>query len=225
MNSIQDMGGMQGFGPVMPEHNEPIFHAEWEKRALALTLAMGAAGLWNIDISREARESLDPRIYLNSSYYEIWIRAMENLMRDYGVVTQEELEQGRSLQAPSPIVQRRDSEQIKAALAKGAPTERYTDQPARFKVGDRVLALNIHPKGHTRLPRYVRGHVGTVVMVHGAHVYPDRHVTKRVAPFDDRPEWLYTVCFDGKTLWGPHAEANSEVTVDAWEPYLERAST
>ncbi len=223
MNSIQDMGGMQGFGLVIPEQNEPIFHAEWERRALAVTLAMGAAGLWNIDISREARESLDPGTYLNSSYYEIWIRAMENLMLDYGVVTQEELDQGRALEAPSPIVQRRDAQQIQAALAKGAPTERMTDQPARFQVGDRVRALNIHPKGHTRIPRYVRGHVGTVIMVHGAHVYPDRHVTKRVAPFDDRPEWLYTVCFDGKELWGPQAEPNNEVTVDAWEPYLERA--
>ena len=223
MKSIQDMGGMQGFGPVMPEQNEPIFHAEWEKRALAVTLAMGAAGIWNIDISRESRESLDPRVYLNSSYYEIWIRAMENLMLDYGVVTKEELHQGRAMAAPSPIVQRRDANQIQAALAKGAPTERHLDQPARFQVGDQVRALNIHPKGHTRIPRYVRGHVGTVVMVHGAHVYPDRHVTKRLAPFDDRPEWLYTVCFDGKELWGSNAETNSEVTVDAWEPYLERA--
>lgn len=222
MNSVHDMGGMQGFGPVILEKNEPVFHAEWERRALAVTLAMGATAVWNLDQTRQARESLPPATYLSSSYYEIWIRALENLMVKHGVVTREELANGSMLSAPSPAVRKRSKAEMLAGLARGGPTERPIDKAQLFHVGDRVRALNIHPQGHTRLPRYVRGHIGTIIMAHGAHVYPDRHAAKLGAPFDDKPEWLYTVSFDGETLWGPDAEPNSEITVDAWEPYLEK---
>ncbi len=67
MNSVHDMGGMQGYGPVAPQADEPLFHADWERRTLALTLAAGATGAWNIDQSRAARESLPPTVYLNST--------------------------------------------------------------------------------------------------------------------------------------------------------------
>jgi nitrile hydratase len=83
MNGVHDMGGQQGFGPVLLEEKEPLFHAPWESRAMAITVAMGASGQWNIDLSRAARESLPPAIYLSSSYYEIWIRALEKLMLDH----------------------------------------------------------------------------------------------------------------------------------------------
>ena len=95
MNSVHDMGGMQGFGPVRPEADEPVFHAVWEKRALALTLAMGATGQWNIDLSRSARESLPPALYLGSSYYQIWLTALENLMRERGLASADELQSGQ----------------------------------------------------------------------------------------------------------------------------------
>jgi nitrile hydratase len=224
MNGVHDMGGMQGFGPVQPEADEPWFHAPWERRALGLTLALGASGQWNIDQSRSARESLPPAVYLGSSYYEIWIRALEVLLLQRGLVSDEELRRGEPIDAPRPLARVLRADEVAAALARGSPTTRPGDGAARFEPGDRVRALNLHPRGHTRLPRYVRGHVGTVSLVHGRHVFADRDAASPPgAPFDDRPEWLYTVVFDGHELWGPHAEPGSSVSVDAWEPYLEAA--
>lgn len=223
MNGVHDMGGQQGFGPVLPEPNEPLFHADWEKRALAITLAMGAGGQWNIDLSRSARESLPPATYLGSSYYEIWIRALEKLMAERSLVTQHEMRSGTPVDSPSVPFRVFRADAVDTSLARGTPSQRPTDRPARFQPGDRVLACNMHPPGHTRLPRYVRGHVGTVVLVHGAHVFPDRHVSRTLPPFDEDPQWLYTVVFDAQMLWGAQADPHARISVDAWEPYLEPA--
>lgn len=223
MNGVHDMGGLQGFGPVQAEPNEPLFHADWEKRALAITLAMGAAGQWNIDLSRAARESLPPAQYLGSSYYAIWIAALEKLMLERGLVDATELATATPGDTPAAPLRVLRGEQVDAALAAGSPTERATHAPARFAIGDRVRARNLNPPGHTRLPRYVRGHLGTVTLIHGAHLFPDRHVSRPLPPFDQAPEWLYTVVFDGQALWGDDADARSQVSVDAWEPYLEPA--
>lgn len=222
MNGVHDMGGMQGFGPVVPEPDEPLFHAPWEKRALAITLAMGAGGLWNIDLGRAARESLPPATYLASSYYEIWIRALEDLMRDRGLVTPHELQTGIAT-TPAPPFRTLHVDSVDAALARGTPAGREARQAARFAIGERVVARNMHPGGHTRLPRYVRGHAGTVALIHGAHVFADRHASKPLAPFDEDPQWLYTVVFDAQELWGAQADALATISVDAWEPYLEPA--
>lgn len=225
MNGVHDMGGLQGFGPVRPEADEPLFHAAWERRALGLTLAMGATGQWNIDLSRAARESLPPATYLSSSYYEIWIRGMEQLMLQRGLVTADELCSGDLQQAPATLKRVLQRADVDATLARGSPVERPAAAPARFAVGDRVRAINSHPQGHTRLPRYVRGHVGTVTLVHGCHVFADRHAaTAPGVPFDDHAEWLYTVAFDGTELWGDSAEPGTMVSVDAWEPYLQQAN-
>ncbi len=224
MNGVHDMGGQQGFGPVLPQADEALFHAPWEKRALALTLAMGATGLWNIDLSRSARESLPAGFYLDAGYYAVWLRALELLMRERGLVEDDELESG-ILRVPGKALTRTlKAGDVDAALAKGAPTARPTQAPARFKAGDRVRARNMHPSGHTRLPRYVRGHVGTVQLLHGSHVFADAHASRQDPPFDDCAHWLYTVVFDATTLWGPQADARSQVSVDAWEPYLEWAA-
>ena len=224
MNGVHDMGGLQCFGPVVAEADEPPFHAAWEKRALALTLAMGATGQWNIDLSRSARESLPAAVYLGSSYYEIWIRALEVLMLERGLVQQEELQSGAMTHAAAPVARVLGAGDVAATLASGSPTERPAHTPARFRVGDRVVACNLHPLGHTRLPRYVRGHGGTVVLVHGAHLFADTRARKPTPPFDDTAHWLYTVVFDARELWGPQADAATQVSVDAWEPYLEAAA-
>jgi len=224
MNSVHDMGGMQGFGPVLPEADEPLFHADWEARALAITLAMGACGQWNIDLSRSARESLPPPVYLNSSYYEIWLRGLERLMLDRGLVAADELQGGQMLQPPKSMARMLPGDSVDAMLAAGSPASRPAGSPARFAAGDRVRARNLHPAGHTRLPRYVRGHTGTVQRVHGAHIFPDRHISHLLPPFDQTPEWLYTVVFDGTELWGAAADPTLQVSVDAWEPYLEAAA-
>lgn len=223
MNGVHDMGGLQCFGPVCPEPDEPLFHAPWEKRALALTLAMGATGQWNIDLSRAAREALPPAVYLGSSYYEIWIRALEVLMLQRGLVAPGECESGVSTTPPKALHHVLRAADVPATLARGSPTTRTTTLPARFQPGDRVLARNLHPSGHTRLPRYVRGHAGTVERVHGAHVFADSHAAHPFPPFDATAHWLYTVVFDAREVWGPQADPNLQLSVDAWEPYLDAA--
>jgi nitrile hydratase len=219
MNGAQDMGGMMGFGPVVSEQDEPVFHAEWERRAFALTLAMAAAGGWNIDQSRAARESLHPALYLAKSYYEIWIAGLEKLMAERGLVTPDEVEAGQSRHPPRPVARILTVENVPSTLAKGGPSERPATTPQRFQVGQRVRARNMHPAGHTRLPRYVRGHVGTVTHVHGAHVFPDSSAAGR----GENPQWLYTVRFAAQELWGEAADPTGSVSVDAWESYLEPA--
>jgi nitrile hydratase subunit beta len=217
MNGAQDMGGMMGFGPVTAEPDEPVFHAAWERRAFALTLAMAAPGGWNIDQSRAARESLHPARYLAKSYYEIWVAGLEKLMLERGLVTPEEIDRGKVLQPGKSVANLLTAERVERVLARGGPTERATAAPQRFELGDRVLARNIHPLGHTRLPRYVRGHVGRITHVHGAHVLPDSNATGG----GENPQWLYTVRFEARELWGEAADASASVSVDAWESYLE----
>jgi nitrile hydratase len=217
VNGAHDMGGLHGFGPVAPEPGEPVFHDEWERRTFALTLAMGATGEWNLDASRFARESLPPAEYLSKTYYEIWLAGLEKLMAERGLVTQEELAEGRVLAPPRPVARTLAGEAVEGAMRRGGPTEREPARPARFAVGDRVRARNMHPATHTRLPRYVRGHAGTVEAVHGAHVFPDAHAHGG----GEDPQWLYTVRFDGRELWGDGADPTVGVSVDAFEPYLE----
>jgi nitrile hydratase beta subunit len=219
MNGVHDMGGGQGFGPVTPEPDEPVFHADWERRAFALTLAMGLAGEWTLDASRFARESLAPAEYLSKTYYEIWLAALERQLAERGLVAPDELAAGRALR-PAPPVRRRLSEaDVLPTLGRGGPTHRDAARPARFGPGDRVRARNMHPPTHTRLPRYVRGRCGTVERVHGAHVFPD---TNAHGGGED-PQWLYTVRFAAGELWGADADPSLSVSIDAFEPYLEPA--
>jgi nitrile hydratase len=219
MNGAQDLGGQMGFGPVMPEPDEPPFHAEWERRALAVTLACGAMGHWSIDDSRHARETLHPVDYLTSSYYEIWIKALEKLLAREGFVSAEELSAGRSLAVARKPDRVLPAGEVAAALARGSPADRPATVSARFAVGDRVRTVNDHPAGHTRLPRYARGRLGRIERVHGAHVFPNAHAHG----LGECPQWLYTVTFDGRELWGRAADPALTVSIDAWESTLEPA--
>ncbi|MBO6716779.1 MAG: nitrile hydratase subunit beta [Rhizobiaceae bacterium] len=217
MNGPQDLGGQMGFGPVAPEPDEPYFHADWEKRALGVTLAAGAMGHWNIDESRHARESLHPSDYYASSYYEIWIKALEALLVRHGFVTADELGAGRSKASgasPKRVLKAAD---VAPVLAKGGPCDRPVAAEPRFKPGDRVQTINEHPTGHTRLPRYARGKTGTVEAARGAYVFPDSNAHGK----GEAPQHLYTVVFDGRTLWGKGSDASLTVSIDAWESYLE----
>lgn len=215
MNGAQDLGGQHGFGPVQPEADEPVFHEDWERRAMALTVLMGATGGWNIDQSRAARESLPPAQYLSSSYYEIWTAGLEKLMLERGLVSATELEEGHPLQPRASIPAALSTDQVGPMLARGAPSQRAAHAPARFAVGDEVRTKVMNPATHTRLPRYARGKRGVIVMVHGVHVFPD---SSGVGQGED-PQWLYSVRFDAHELWGPDTTA-SAVHVDCWEPYL-----
>ncbi|MEO1677848.1 MAG: nitrile hydratase subunit beta [Pseudomonadota bacterium] len=217
MNGPQDIGGRHGFGAVFPEDENVRFHAAWEKRALGVTLAAGALGYWNIDVSRHARESLPPATYYASSYYAIWLRALEALLERSGEITRSELAAGHA-SAPGLRQDRRLSpEAVAKVLAAGGPTDRAGPAPI-FSVGDRVRTVNHQPSGHTRLPGYARGCSGVVTAIHGSHVYPDTN-----AHFEgESPCPLYTVRFDAIELFGEGADRSLTVSIDAWEPYLER---
>jgi nitrile hydratase beta subunit len=218
MNGAQDLGGMMGFGPVVPEPNEPLFHAPWERRALGLTIASAALGEWNLDLMRHARESIPPPRYLTSSYYEIWIAALAAVLREKGIVGEDELAAGHALR-PAPPTRRPplDAHAVPAMLANGGPCDRPLDRPARFAAGDRVRARNINPTGHTRLPRYVRGREGVVERVAGSFVFPDSNAHL----CGEDPQWVYTVRFAARALWGEDADPTVSVSIDCWEPYLE----
>jgi nitrile hydratase len=178
---------------------------------------MGATGEWNLDASRFARENRPPNEYLDKSYYEIWLAGLEQLLVERGLATEAELTAGRALEPRQPIRRVLAAADVASAMSRGGATNRETSQAARFQVGERVRARTINPQTHTRLPRYVRGHVGTVLAEHGCHVFPDSHAHGR----GEDPQWLYTVCFDARELWGPDGDPELTVSVDAFEPYLE----
>ena len=152
MNGAQDMGGKHGFGPVEPEPNEPVFHAEWEKRAFALTLAMGMPGGWNIDMGRFARENRPPAEYLSMSYYQIWFAALETMLKQRGLVSDDEIAAGHSLRSSKPVTRILSPGDVAKTLHRGGPTERDTNTQAVFKPGDRVRAKNIQPLTHPACP-------------------------------------------------------------------------
>ncbi len=219
MNGGQDLGGEHGFGPVVAEPNEPAFHEEWERRAFALTMAMAMPGGWNIDMGRFARENRDPAEYLTMSYYQLWFAGLEVLLKERELVSDDEIIVGHALKPPKPVKRFLRPDDVLKVLRRGGPTEREANTKAAFKPGDKVRAKNINPLTHTRLPRYVRGHAGVVERVIGFHVFPDSNA----AGAGENPQWLYNVRFDGRELWGDGADPTVKVSVDAWEPYLEKA--
>ena len=219
MNGVHDMGGMDGFGKVEPEPNEPTFHQKWEGRVMAMVRAMGAAGAYNIDTSRFYRESLPPHVYLSSSYYRKWFLGLRDNLIAKGFVTEPELAAGHASAPAKPLKNGKFSlDKVERIMVRGR-FERQAAAPAKFKVGDRVRAKNMHPATHTRLPRYVRGHVGVIERDHGCHVFPDTAAMER----GEHPQWLYTVAFDGTELWGADTDPTLKISIDAFEPYLELA--
>ena len=218
MNSVHDMGGMDGFGKVEVEQNEPPFHARWEGRVLAMQRAMGYAGAWHIDHSRFAQEQLPPRVYLAVSYYQRWALAMEHNLLERGYVAPDELDAGHALRPAKPLDRKRTLDAVPGSMMRSS-FFRQQQGPARFKPGDRVRTKNINPATHTRLPRYARDKLGVVELIHGCHAYPDSVATDR----GDDPQWLYTVVFDGQEIWGADADPTLKISIDAFEPYLEPA--
>jgi nitrile hydratase len=216
MNGVHDMGGMQGFGPVEPEANEPVFHDTWEGRVLALNRAMGYARLWNIDMSRAAIEKMPPDLYLTRSYYAKWLLRLEDLLIERGLIDADEIAAGHARAPGKPLPRKLAAAEVANALTRGS-FAREPSAPARFKVGERVRTRNMHPATHTRLPRYARGRVGTIECVRGCHVFPD---TVAIGA-GENPQWLYTLRFAGRELWGESADPSLTVSIEAFEPYLE----
>lgn len=224
MDGVHDLGGMEGFGDVVREENEPVFHEQWESRVLGMALAFLPGAGVTIDEFRHAIERMDPAHYLGSGYYEHWLDALTRLGVEKGMLAPEELEarvremaasrRKRPARARNPTF----AEALAAGIRAGAPAARPAPAPPAFATGGAVRVRRMHPHGHTRCPRYVRGARGKIVLHHGAHVFPD--ASAHGDP--KRAEHLYTVAFDAAELWGPEAEPGS-VRIDLWEPYLEPA--
>lgn len=220
MNGAHDLGGMHGLGPINPEPEaeEPAFHAQWEKRVFGLTLAAGFLGRWNIDMSRHSRERQHPLDYLRHSYYENWLAGLKKLLVETQLVSPLELQTGQAAGPADESIRQKviKAEQVDGAIAKGSPVALTISTAPRFKPGERVRAINRHPAGHTRQPRYVRGCIGIIHEHHGAHVFPDRN-----AEGSREGRHLYSVRFTAEALWGPSAGSRNAVYVDLWEDYLE----
>src|ERR1700731_1908001 len=200
MNGVHDMGGMHGFGPVVAERGEPVFHARWE--GVVRGMFEGTAGnYFNIDEFRRVMERMPAEDYLRASYYEKWLYAIETILKEKGVVTADELPTGRPSLPPPPPARR----------------ESPPDQTPRFATGDPVVTRNLNSKGHTRLPRYARGKRGVIRSLRGSFRLPDANAHGK------GPAWqpCYTVEFDARELWGTEASPGDRVCIDLWESYLD----
>ena len=217
-NTIHDMGGMHGFGKVETEPNEPPFHEPWEGRVLAMQRAMGFTGLWTIDAGRASMEVLPPLTYLATSYYQRWFLGLEKRVVEHGLVGVDEIAAGHSLHPAAPLPRKLTVADVGKTQTRGN-FERPAAVHARFKPGDRVRTQNIHPATHTRLPRYARDKEGIVEEIRGCHVYPDTAAIGQ----GEQPQWLYTVVFSGRELWGDDADPSIKVSIEAFEPYLSPA--
>ena len=219
MNGWHDLGGMHGFGPILPicECDEPVFQDRWEARVFALTVDVEYLDKWNLDESRYAIEDQQPADYLKNSYYENWLISLERLMIEKGLITYKELESG-VMNANSPLNEFTPLHvnEVEGYIYEGSTTQMDIKRCPHFEIGDMVSVANTNSIGHTRLPRYVRGRRGVVQEQHGAHVFPDQN-----ALGNRMGEYLYSVYFTAAEIWGNVREANFGVNVDLWGTYLE----
>ena len=219
MNGVHDMGGMHGMGPIQEEKSEPVFHQRWEGRVFALRRATAAWGKWNIDASRHEVELVPAPEYLRMTYYERQFAAFLELLVKRGLLTRAEMESGIPAQGLPKAVPPLTVEKVAVLVSKGVPKSRDVPVAPRFQVGQRVRARNIHPAGHTRLPRYVRAKLGTIDRDHGVFVFPDTNAHD----LGEKPQHVYSVRFAARELWGEQAAPHDTVYVDLWEDYLEPA--
>ena len=220
MNWPHDLGGATGFGAINQEaeNEEPVFHADWEKRAFGLTLATAFLGEWNIDISRHARERQHPVKYLTNSYYETWLAGLETLLVENNLANKDEIANGILQTTVSENIQQKRiaSEQVSAILEKGGPADMATNTEQLFQVGDGVKVKFFTSAGHTRAPQYIRGQTGVINEYYGSHVFPDESSKGNRLGMH-----LYNVSFKASDIWGP--ENSSTVHLDLWQDYLEQA--
>ena len=218
MNGVHDMGGMHGMGPIRYEKDEPVFHWPWEGRVYAMNRAMGAWGKWNLDAWRHDIELLPPADYLHLSYYERWFAALEKRVVNYGFLTHNELESGKTAAGSS---------KAQPALTPGSGSDHRPGIPSskdpsilpKFSIGQRIRARNINPVGHTRLPRYARGKLGQIHQDHGVYAFPDTNAQYR----GEKRQHVYSVRFSARELWGDQASPVDSVYIDMWDDYLEQA--
>jgi nitrile hydratase len=217
VNGVHDMGGQHGLGAIEPEPEGSPFHADWEARVHALVIASPTRG--NIDAGRHQREKIPGPAYLAMSYYERWFDALLQMLLADGLISPAELAAGKADAAAAKASPRLAPGDVTPTLSYPGSYRRADPAPPGFATGDRVRARNLNPLGHTRLPRYARGRTGVITQHHGAHVFPDSHAHGG----GEDARHLYTVRFTARELWGPDASAKDSVSLDLWEPFLERA--
>ncbi len=218
MNGIHDLGGMHGMGPVVIEPDEPVFHTAWEARVFALNLACGFHRRWNIDMGRYAREQMPPAEYLATTYYDHWLFGLEKLLVEQGLATPQEIASGRA-QGKAGELHALEVVEVAKFLRHRRHARRDDDVAPKFRPGDNVVARNINPAGHTRLPRYARGRRGVIDRDHGVFVFADTNAMRR----EQKPQHCYSVRFAARELWGPGAAARDGVYVDLWDDHLDPA--
>jgi nitrile hydratase len=218
MNGVHDMGGMHGMGPIEREQDEPVFHEGWEGRLYGLTRVLRLGPERNVDMSRYTMEQLPPARYLAASYYERWLLGLEARLMASGVVSAEELADGRARPGGTKVPLMAVDE-VRASLGPWRAPQPDVDVPPKFKVGDRVVARKINPAGHTRLPRYIRGRQGVIEHDLGVQCFPDTWVACQ----DPKPQHVYSVRFTARELWGPDAPPRDAVYIDLWDDYLDLA--
>jgi nitrile hydratase len=211
------MGGMQTFGPIRPEENEPVFHARWEGRVMAIFHALAAMRKWNTDLGRQTRESLPPAEYLSLNYHQLRYAQVVELIVQNGLATRAEIENGRPARGAPKATPSLAAGRVPAFWAAGAPKTRSVSVEPKFQAGQRVRARNIHPATHTRLPRYARGRVGVIERDRGVFVFPDTNAQR----LGENPQHVYSVRFLARELWGEQANPNDTVMIDMWDDYLE----
>jgi nitrile hydratase beta subunit len=216
---VHDMGGMQDMGPVKGEKNEPVFHHPWEGRVFAITRSMSAWRKWNLNALRHQRELIPPADYLRMSYYEIWLAGLLELSVKHGLFTREEMKNGKPAAGSPRLTPALTADKVPQLVAHGTPASRDVPVVPRFQIGQSVRARNINPVGHTRLPRYARGKLGTVERDHGVFVFPDTD-----AHFlGEKPQHVYAVRFLARELWGDQGKPQDKVYLAMWDDYLEPA--
>src|SRR5688572_10397719 len=198
MNGAHDMGGMQTFGPIRPEKNEPVFHARWEGRISAIWSAIGTWRKWNTDFGRQTRELIPAPEYLALGYFHLRYVQLVELLVTTGMITRPELESGRPAKGTQKAVPPLTDDKVAAWFVSGNPKRRAVEVAPRFRVGQRVRARNINPPTHTRLPRYARGKLGIVERDHGVFVFPDSNAQG----LGEKPQHVYSVRFTARELWG-----------------------
>jgi nitrile hydratase len=218
MNGMHDVGGMDGFGPIDIEKNEPVFHYPWEGKVFAMNMVMGAWRKWNLDQTRSSTEKFTPRQYLALSYYERWITGLADRGIAAGLFTAEEVRAGHAAPGSPKLTPPVRAEM--AAVAVKAPRNyaRSIDTKPMYKVGDKIRTVTDSPEGHTRLPRYARGRTGEIILYHGPTVFADSN-----AGGSESPQHLYTVRFSARELWGQQGDPRDSVALDLYEPYFQHA--
>jgi nitrile hydratase len=209
MDGVHDLGGMDGFGPVPVEREEPVFHSPWEGRVLGMLFSLTVNRIACPDAYRHAVERMNPAHYLAAPYYERMLTGVATLLVESGVLTHAQLEARAGGRFPL-------AGPVRLASGTPSPTAVSAAPSPRFALGDRVLVRNLHPHTHTRCPRYVRGKRGEVVRVDAAFRLPDVAAHRADAPFEP----TYSVRFTAAELWGDAAGEGESVCVDLWQSYL-----